>query len=1225
MNRFWSNIIQPITMGINTNYIIEIGSDTGINTKNILKYCIKHNAYMVAIDPFPKFDVDEFKAKYGDKFKIYNELSLSRLPLLKGYDMVLIDGDHNWYTVYNELKIIEKSFKNRKFPVVFLHDVGWPYARRDLYYSPENIPAVYRQPYKKLGMYPGQTNLKEQGGLNNHLYNSIYENNPKNGILTAIEDFISESELELSFKVINAFHGLCILFPKNDEMENLIEKVIENANLLDIIEEERVKFKIAHSEEKIRVNSFKNQLNENKKELEYFEDQFNQTVSKLEQTENKLKLKDELIEEKCAKIEKAELKLVKTENKLEQIENRLNKSNKLIHKKESQLGDIKIQFNQTVDKLNLTEKKLKLSNEMANEKEKCLEEVKFRLNHAEHKLEQTESQLNKLIQEKQNFIDHVKKREKAAEELNLQIDNLKASLIEMEYLSNKSRSITQRLISKFPGLYVLFNMNETGLKNALVNIKGYRSIKKNKLVDTGYYLKNNRGVRSSGMDPILHYMYHGFKEGKKPNAAFNGDYYLKKYKDVKKSNLNPLVHYSLYGIEEGRKTDTVKEGLNSAKHKNIKGHINCPADTTLIRGWLAKIGNNNPRLALLKIDNQSFEFICSNFRLDLKGKINDGNHAFEFVVPLNFVNGKKHKIELFDKETGECIAKTEAVWHQKRHFTDFSGFLADSLVSPVINAPFREEDKRCFAVMENIAEHLTNLAFDVEENILVSVIMPVYNRARTVKSAIDSVLTQTYRNIELVIVDDGSDDGTVELIEDINDDRIVLLRNNSCQGVSKARNRALKAARGKYIAYLDSDNTWDLRYIAAMVGAFLKLPDAEAVYSGQFLFKGNSEKPFAARFGSFNRSLLLNRNYIDMNSFCHTRDIYNRLGGFDESIKRYVDWDLVIRISESAKMYSVPVMLSNYYYDLADNTITNDASLVHYHEILREKQGERLKYAYSPTLKSKAHLSKVSVIIPSYESLNDIKECIVAVLMQDNDWVDIIVVDNNSSQPVVNYLVKMADAGKIRLIQNDVNYGFTYAVNQGIAASKPDSDIIILNNDAIIMPGAVEAMQDAAYKLPQCGITVPQQVLPGETRTLNAHVPHANPEYECDVNLSKVHKNIINVPTFHSGELLELSFAPFFCVYIKRDVLNSSAGLDAERGRHYRSDRIFCNYIRHVMNLKIYHVAEAVVYHKLQKSTHVLRKESKGKDSEFDIIFRKNQWDDELAAKLGYKTPIWDF
>lgn len=66
-------------------------------------------------------------------------------------------------------------------------------------------------------------------------------------------------------------------------------------------------------------------------------------------------------------------------------------------------------------------------------------------------------------------------------------------------------------------------------------------------------------------------------------------------------------------------------------------------------------------------------------------------------------------------------------------------------------------------------------------------------------------------------------------------------------------------------------------------------------------------------------------------------------------------------------------------------------------------------------------------------------------------------------------------------------------------------------------------------------------------KNLNANVLHSNPEYECDVNLSKVHKNIINVPTFHSGESLEISFTLFFCVYIKRDVLDSSVCLDAER------------------------------------------------------------------------------
>ncbi|MGB9980379.1 class I SAM-dependent methyltransferase, partial [Methanobacterium sp.] len=116
MNRFWINLILPIIKNSKANYIVEVGSDTGINTKNILKYCVKYNAHMAAIDPFPKFDVDEFKSIYGDKFEIYTELSLYRLPLLENYDVILLDGDHNWYTVYNELKIIEKSFKDKNFP-----------------------------------------------------------------------------------------------------------------------------------------------------------------------------------------------------------------------------------------------------------------------------------------------------------------------------------------------------------------------------------------------------------------------------------------------------------------------------------------------------------------------------------------------------------------------------------------------------------------------------------------------------------------------------------------------------------------------------------------------------------------------------------------------------------------------------------------------------------------------------------------------------------------------------------------------------------------------------------------------------------------------------------------------------------------------------------------------------------------------------------------------------
>lgn len=585
------------------------------------------------------------------------------------------------------------------------------------------------------------------------------------------------------------------------------------------------------------------------------------------------------------------------------------------------------------------------------------------------------------------------------------------------------------------------------------------------------------------------------------------------------------------------------------------------------------------------------------------------------------INTLKDKVQKLNNENKKLNDKLIS----KRNFKDLSGFLGESLVSPLLQIPFREEDKRCFAIMENIAKHLMGLSSEVENTTLVSIIMPVYNSVDTVKFAVDSVLEQTYRNIELVIVDDGSEDGSKELLNKFNDDRIILLENENSQGVSRARNLALESANGKYIMYLDSDNIWDPRYISTMVGAFSELPDAEALYSGQLLFKNNCKNPYAVRFGNFNRSLLINKNYIDLNAFCHKNNIYKRIGVFDESLNYYVEWDWIIRISESAKMYSVPVLLSHHYYDQTDNILTNDKNWVHNINAVREKHKKRMQRTYNHALKSSNNLSyEISIIIPSYESLDDIRRCIDSILaLQFNESLEIIVVDNASDQQIVDYLSQLKNENKIKFIQNNINYGFTYAVNQGIAISKFNNDIIIMNNDAILTPGCIEVMQKAAYELPQCGLIVPQQVLPGGTNSINTHVPYADPKYDCDVNLSIWHSNIINVPLFHSGNVLELSFAPFFCVYIKRDVLNSSVGLDPELGRHYRSDRIFCDYIRHVMNLKIYHVADAIVYHKLQKSTEFLR-EISDKNSNFDMMLQKNRWDEELKAKLGYNTPLWD-
>ena len=159
------------------------------------------------------------------------------------------------------------------------------------------------------------------------------------------------------------------------------------------------------------------------------------------------------------------------------------------------------------------------------------------------------------------------------------------------------------------------------------------------------------------------------------------------------------------------------------------------------------------------------------------------------------------------------------------------------------------------------------------------------------------------------------------------DKRVLLIESSQKVGVSAARNQGLEVAKGDLIAYLDSDNTWLEHFLQCMVGSFQILPDADSAYCGQYLYRGTNSQPSAVRFGCYNPSLLANRNYIDLNCFIHTKKILNVVGRFDETMKRLVDWDLIWRISQAGKMYSIPVLESNYFFDAAQKQLQKQKML----------------------------------------------------------------------------------------------------------------------------------------------------------------------------------------------------------------------------------------------------------------------------------------------------------
>jgi len=213
MRTFVRHYIAPLARKRHWKYVCEIGSRTGASADHLLKLPLTSNTI---IDPCIDQDLD---AKYaGDpRVQVIKSNSLDaltssqRIGTASGFDCILIDGDHNWYTVFNELRLIRERALVRPGGFIFLHDVDWPYGRRDLYYQPDTIPAEFRHPFAQKGMIRGRSALAEVNGLNSTYMNALVEGGSKNGVLTAIEDFIAQNPRDYRFFRIHYQYGLGVL------------------------------------------------------------------------------------------------------------------------------------------------------------------------------------------------------------------------------------------------------------------------------------------------------------------------------------------------------------------------------------------------------------------------------------------------------------------------------------------------------------------------------------------------------------------------------------------------------------------------------------------------------------------------------------------------------------------------------------------------------------------------------------------------------------------------------------------------------------------------------------------------------------------------------------------------------------------------------------------------------------------------------------------------------
>jgi glycosyltransferase involved in cell wall biosynthesis len=178
---------------------------------------------------------------------------------------------------------------------------------------------------------------------------------------------------------------------------------------------------------------------------------------------------------------------------------------------------------------------------------------------------------------------------------------------------------------------------------------------------------------------------------------------------------------------------------------------------------------------------------------------------------------------------------------------------------------------------------------------LVSAIIPTHNRAELLERAVRSVVAQTYPEIEIVIVDDGSSDATADVVRRLSSERpIVYLRNDIARGAPYARNRGIEAASGHFIAGLDDDDEWLPERIARLADAYR--PEFGAVTSDDLLVSGKRQIRWRKK-RRITRDDVLLSNAVG-NQVLVERERLLAIGGFDEDLPAAQDYDVWIRLAD---------------------------------------------------------------------------------------------------------------------------------------------------------------------------------------------------------------------------------------------------------------------------------------------------------------------------------------
>jgi glycosyltransferase involved in cell wall biosynthesis len=271
----------------------------------------------------------------------------------------------------------------------------------------------------------------------------------------------------------------------------------------------------------------------------------------------------------------------------------------------------------------------------------------------------------------------------------------------------------------------------------------------------------------------------------------------------------------------------------------------------------------------------------------------------------------------------------------------------------------------------------------------ITVIIPAYNAERTVGAAVDSVLAQTFADFELLVIDDGSQDTTADVVAARNDRRVKCVRTEN-GGVSVARNRGLELAAGSYVAFLDADDAWQPTKLERQRLAMRERPEfglcfASAHYVDDDLHPVGWDEAVVRP--DYSEALLLEGNVLagSASSVMVRASVMKQVGGFDPSLSLCADWDLWLRASVITRF--VPVHETLVLYRRLPGTMSSDPKVLERDTfaLLEKFYADETSASYTG-LRRRAYANQWMVCAGSYlhtGHLRDSLRCIAASLRSD--------------------------------------------------------------------------------------------------------------------------------------------------------------------------------------------------------------------------------------------------